>query len=133
MFALEGTPFTIHIFIGKVPATTPYDYLPGSTQVGDVYNSVAPPTRGIQQGCDNCARQQADHITVAGQVILTNVLLQRIRDGTRHEYGSIDDDSFHYLRSMRQSEVIPFLKANLHWRVTKVSAITNMIEDKIVV
>ena len=64
----------------------------------------------------------AEGIKVAGQVILTNSLLERIIEGTRHEYGSTDDDSFHYLRSMRRSDVIPFLKVNLHWRVSKVSA-----------
>ena len=113
-FALEGKPFTVHIFLGDVPAQVPYIFAEHPTQVGSVYNFSVP--SGLigrdSHGCDNCIKQQSAHVKSTGQVILTDTLVEHIRAGIR--------DQGMQLRSLEKEDVVEYLKTNLHWRVTTV-------------
>ncbi|KAI1800384.1 Di-copper centre-containing protein [Daldinia bambusicola] len=114
-FELDGHPFIIHIFVGKVPDEVPYKT--GHTQVGQVVNFSAQPgsLSDSGAGCGNCRRQQADHVESTGRVALTNALITRWKNKIQHENS---DGGPSVLGSMNREDVVPFLKSNLHWRVT---------------
>lgn len=99
-FALEGDAFTVHIYIGK------------DKEVGIVYNfSARPEETGGPEGCGNCRSQQEDETLATGQVHITVPLLHDVEDSAV-ELGSLHPD-----------HVEEYLKKNLHWKVTKVSAV----------
>ena len=121
-FALGGTSFTIHIFIGKVPDQLPYSFQEPGTQVGEVFNfSTEPGSIGNSPaGCQNCRDQQHDHTKSTGRVILTNALITRFKNQVPHEP---DDGGPRVLAGMDPHHVVPFLKSNFHWRVTSMGVL----------
>ncbi|KAI1470529.1 common central domain of tyrosinase-domain-containing protein [Daldinia caldariorum] len=127
-FELDGYPFEIHIFVGKVPDETPYKT--GHAQVGQVVNfSVQPASLGDSGvGCGNCRRQQANHIKSTGCVALTNALITRYKNQIQHENS---DGGPSVLKSMGRADVVPFLKSNLHWRVTSRGVLVDLPSLKV--
>ncbi|KAK4691376.1 hypothetical protein P7C71_g5612, partial [Lecanoromycetidae sp. Uapishka_2] len=123
-FALNGTSFTIHIFVGKVPDQLPYTFQAPGTQVGEVFNfSTEPGSMGNSpEGCQNCRNQQHDHTKSTGRVILTNALITRFKNQVPHVPVG---DGPRTLASMKPEDVVPFLKANFHWRVTSMGALVD--------
>jgi tyrosinase len=94
-FALGGSPFTIHIFIGE------------GMIVGNVYNFSAQ-SQITPEGCDNCLRQEEARTLSTGQVPITNALLHELEDDTKS------------LTTLEPEEVGKYLRGMLHWKVTKV-------------
>ncbi len=123
-FALAGRPYAIHIFVGKVPDRLPYTFDdPEGSLVGQVYTFSSPAdTFGtdIEVGCVNCRSQEAAEIESSGTVVLTNALITRWKNQLRHtpRQRLADDEVPHVLESMEPEHVVPFLEANLRWRVT---------------
>ena len=81
-----------------------------------MYNFSGPiEARGVApEGCESCKVQKAEHALSAGQVVLTDYLIEHI---TKQEtLRGIP------LRSLDKDQVIPYLKENLHWRVTDVGS-----------
>lgn len=80
-----------------------------------MYNFSAPSEfRGVDpSGCANCIRQQENHELSTGQCILTDYLIEHIQKDVVSRGLQ--------LRSLEKDEVVQYLKANLHWRVTDVS------------
>ncbi|KAK6957307.1 hypothetical protein Daesc_000090 [Daldinia eschscholtzii] len=122
-FELNGNPFEIHIFIGKVPDET--EYGSGVTYVGEVVNfSTEPRGLGISdRGCENCQIQRANHTRSTGRVALTNSLITRWKNQIQHENS---DGGPSVLRSMEPGDVVPFLTSNLHWRVISMGTLVNL-------
>ena len=86
-----------------------------------MYNFVSPlPATGqsSEGGCANCVSQAEEKKLVTGQVVLTNALLTRHKQKVLHPNETGENE---ILASMRPEDVAPFLKANMHWRVTTVS------------
>ncbi|KAH6990001.1 common central domain of tyrosinase-domain-containing protein [Ilyonectria destructans] len=115
-FALGGRMFIVHIFIGEVPAEPPYTTQdPNVTNylVGEVINlSAEIPEDESTPGCGSCRNQEMDRAKATGRVILTNALITRWKNEIPHNKAP------HVLQSMEREDVVNFLKANLHWRVT---------------
>ena len=112
----------MHILIGEVPKRdTPDDGIEYKNVVGDVYNFVAPISEGdsISGGCANCKAQAEKKLQCTGQIVLTNALVTRYKQRLLHEnrYSGTDND---VLASMKPEDVVPFLKRNLHWRISDV-------------
>jgi tyrosinase len=69
-FALGGSPFTIHIYIGSGH----------HTKVGTVYNFSTPAhATGGPDGCKNCRNQEDAAVLATSQVPITNALLRMRR------------------------------------------------------
>ncbi|KZS90427.1 Di-copper centre-containing protein [Sistotremastrum niveocremeum HHB9708] len=95
-FALAGLSFTIHIYIGQ------------NTCVGTLYNFSTPAhTTGVNDGCENCRRQESGHALCTGQVPITSSLLKYVADDGVP------------LSSMEPEQVEAYLKKNLTWKITK--------------
>ena len=71
-------------------------------------------------GCQNCRTQQQDRAESTGQVVLTNALITRFKNQIPHEP---EGDGPRTLASMKPEDVVPFLKANFHWRVTSMGTL----------
>jgi len=114
-FALEGRPFSITFFLGDVPDHSAYDFADDPTAISRVYNfSSKVENRGVDaSGCGNCQKQKDGGALFSGQVILTDYLIERIEQAE-----SVRGLT---LSSLEPEEVVPYLKANLHWRITDVS------------
>lgn len=80
-FALGGRPYTIHIFVGKVPDQLPYTFdAPEGSLVGQVYTFLSPADQlgtEAEVGCGNCHSQEAARVMSSGTVVLTNALITR--------------------------------------------------------
>jgi len=113
---LGGRPFTISIFVGKVSEVVPYDFHdPESSLVGQVYNFTSPDEGETR--CDNCAEQARNKTLASGRVVLTNSLITRWKQQlVHHPDPGVDGPTV--LASMDPHDVVPFLTANLHWRIT---------------
>ncbi|KAF5988305.1 di-copper centre-containing protein [Fusarium bulbicola] len=115
-FALDGVPFSIHIFVGK-PGEAPYLFTGEDPPVGEIVNFSSPKElEGETSGCGNCRSQAADHTKSTGRVVLTNALITRWKNRIPHTPD--DPNAPKVLQSMKPEDVVEFLKHNLHWRVT---------------
>ena len=81
-----------------------------------MYNFSGPSeARGIgPEGCDYCKVQEAEHALSAGQVVLTDYLIEHVTK--QRPLRGIP------LRSVDKGQVIPYSKENLHWRVTDIGS-----------
>lgn len=116
-FALGGNPYLVRIFLGDVPPGPPFYFADTPTQVGLVYNFSSPPLgRGTgEEGCQNCARQrEAGHLST-GQLVLTDYLAEWVRKGLQGRDGE-------RLGGLGREEVGRWLRKELHWRISDVSA-----------
>ncbi|KAK0713932.1 hypothetical protein B0T26DRAFT_678207 [Lasiosphaeria miniovina] len=124
--ALGGRQFTVYIFVGKVPSTLPYDvHGPKGSLVGQVvsFTSLATEAGGGGQGCTKCTQQAVDRTQATGRVVLTNGLITRWKQQLVHTPRSSTSSSGGSpppaaLASMSPVDLVHFLEANLHWRVT---------------
>lgn len=127
-FALKGRPFTIYVSIGKRPEQdTKFDAIECKNVVGEVYNFVGF-IEGDEKkigGCENCRKQAKKQAESTGQVVLTNALITRWKQLLHHE-NDHDGTDHDVLKSMKPSDVIPFLKRNLSWQITEVSISSSM-------
>ena len=115
---MDGHPFTIRFFIGNVPEGNNNAITQALTQVGEIYNFVDP-VDFEQGGCENCAKQKRDRLQVTGQIPLTNALLTRFKQKIPHE---TESGEIMTLTGMDPEQIVPFLQAQFHWRVTDVSS-----------
>lgn len=116
-YALDGHPFTIRFFIGKVPDGGYAEVSQALTQVGEIYN-FCDPVEFDKPNCENCAKQARAHLKITGQVPLTNPLLTRFKQQIPHE---TDSGEKTILEGMEPEQVVRFLRDHFHWRVTDVS------------
>ncbi|KAK4187328.1 hypothetical protein QBC35DRAFT_498812 [Podospora australis] len=131
-FAFGGQPYTINIFVGRVPENVPYTFDdPEGSLVGQVYTFSSPADRlGTSEeiGCVNCRSQEAAEVMSSGTVVLTNALITRwknqLEHTPRHAVLAGDEEQVpRVLKSMEPKDVVPFLQANLRWRVTSLGGI----------
>ncbi|KAJ4258014.1 hypothetical protein NW762_008151 [Fusarium torreyae] len=115
-FALNGRGYRIDIFIGKVPDQAPYNFQEVDSLVGQVVNFSSEVPDAETRGCANCRKQQAEKVQSTGRVILTNALITRFKNQLEHTPAR--ENGINVLRGMNPENVIPFLRDNLHWRVT---------------
>ena len=115
-FALDGSPYSITFFLGDVPEHSAYNFADDLTAIGRVYNfSSQAEGRGVDEsGCGNFKKQRDEHALFTGQVILTDYLIERIILGQAQRGLT--------LTSLDEDEVVNYLRTNLHWRITDVSA-----------
>ncbi|KAL8832127.1 MAG: hypothetical protein Q9191_000449 [Dirinaria sp. TL-2023a] len=112
-FAIGGYPYHIRLFLGDVPPEGhSLSFGDTPTQVGHIYNFSGPMNaRGATaEGCENCKAQYEKHALSAGQIVLTDYLVEDIIK-ERQQRGLT-------LASLSRSEVIEYLRKNLHWRIT---------------
>lgn len=103
-FALGGDAFKVHIYVGK------------DKEVGTVYNfSARPEETGGPEGCGNCRSQQEDETLATGQVHVTVPLLDAVQNSSIA------------LSSLHPDHVEEYLKKHLHWKVTKVSVVSDCV------
>jgi len=128
-----GRTFTIHVFVGKVPdGNLPFDFHdPEGSLVGQVFNFTSTEDGAVGEdgesgsGCDNCAAQATNRTLATGRVVLTNALITRWKNQLTHtpEPG-VEGPTV--LASMEPNDVVPFLAANLHWRITADSGLLSI-------
>ncbi|KAJ8073000.1 hypothetical protein PM082_019866 [Marasmius tenuissimus] len=92
-----GVSFGIPLFVGSVPENLE-EWLTSENFVGAQYTFV----NSTPESCGNCRTQQ--NVTIEGFVHLNDVLIRRSG-----------------LESLESSDVVPYLKENLHWRAIKAS------------
>ena len=115
-FAIGGYPYHVRFFLGDVSQEGPtFAFGTTPTQIGHIYNFSGPTNaRGATaDGCDNCKDQLEEHALTAGQVVLTDYLVENIAK-QRQQRGLT-------LETLSRQEVIQYLRTNLHWRITDVS------------
>ncbi len=66
------------------------------------------------EGCEYCEKQKAEQALSSGQVILTDYLVENITKQRALRNMT--------LGTLEPNEVIPYLKENLHWRISDVSS-----------
>ncbi|KAK0749661.1 common central domain of tyrosinase-domain-containing protein [Schizothecium vesticola] len=118
-----GQPFTVNIFIGKVPTAIPFDFHDEEgSLVGQVYNFTSPDEGEVR--CENCAGQAIQNTLATGRVVLTNSLITRWKDALTHtpDPGVAGPT---VLASMEPTDVVPFLATNLHWRITAANGLVD--------
>ena len=122
-FALGGEPYSICVFLREFSLDGSLLFRDTPTQHGLVFNlSGAPEERGVgPEGCESCQVQQAEHALSAGQVVLTDYLIEHATK--QRTLRGIP------LHSMDKDQMIPYLKDNLHWRVTDVGFEVVLPED----
>jgi tyrosinase len=118
-----GQPFTVNIFIGKVPTAIPFDFHDEEgSLVGQVYNFTSPDEGEVR--CENCAGQAIQKTLATGRVVLTNSLITRWKDALTHTPNpGVTGPTV--LASMEPTDVVPFLAANLHWRITAANGLVD--------
>lgn len=133
--ALGGRPYTVHIFVGKIPDQLPYTFgNPEGSLVGQLYTFSSPADRqgtSAEVGCVNCRDQQAAEVMSSGTVVLTNALITRWKNRLEHTprqrmLSSSDGEAEEVprvLASMEPEDVVPFLHTNLRWRVTSLEGL----------
>ncbi|KAK0704488.1 hypothetical protein B0H67DRAFT_557288 [Lasiosphaeris hirsuta] len=132
-FALGGHPYSIHIFVGKVPDRLPYTFDdPEGSLVGQVYTFSSPADQqgtDAEVGCANCRAQEAAEVESSGTVVLTNALITRWKNQLVHtprqrlSDGDEGEEVPRVLASMEPQDVVPFLRTNFRWRVTSLEGL----------
>ena len=97
--ALNGA-FSIYYFVGDFPSDF-NDYEVAPTFAGLEHIFAAP-----AEACDNCGHQREEHQLAANTNPITAILLDYVKNGK--------------LPDLHPENVVPFLRANLHWRVVGV-------------
>lgn len=89
----------MHVFLGEFePATNTWSTQSALVGTFTVFG------KGLTTGCEKCAVDAEAQLEVSGTVNLTPALIQSVEDGL--------------LGSVQRENVIPWLRRNLHWRVT---------------
>ena len=101
-YALNAS-FFVHIFLGDFnPDPFQWSFEPNLVGTHCIFVNDPNTTE-----CGKCKRDQANDLQVTGAIPLTTALLDAVRTGR--------------LRSLDPVDVEPYLRTNLHWRVTRVS------------
>jgi tyrosinase len=91
--------YIVHVFVGEFDTNTDtwctQDALVGTFTVFG---------KALTTGCEKCARDAEEEMEVSGTVNLTAALIKEVNAG--------------HLGSVEKANVIPWLRNNLHWRVT---------------
>jgi len=101
-YALDSS-FFIHIFLGDFnPDPFKWSFEPNLVGTHCIFVNNPHTTR-----CAKCKRDQTNDLQVTGAIPLTMTLIDAVHAGT--------------LASLDPADVEPYLKSNLHWRVTRVN------------
>ncbi len=103
-FALGGHPYSIRIFLREFSLDGSLLFQDTPTQLGLVYNFSGPTeARGMgPEGCEYCKVLEAEHPLSAGQVVLTDYVIEHITKQRTLRGVS--------LRSLDKDQLIPYLK-----------------------
>lgn len=93
----------MHVFLGNFNREHSISWNSASNKVGSV-NVLGD---SLDTGCEKCHEDQANALTITGQVPLTLALAERYLAG--------------FLDNLSVEAVIPYLQQNLHWRISLVS------------
>jgi len=109
---LFGQTYRVHIFLGPFDTDTATWH----TQDALVGTFVSLGRSQSQEtgGCGKCKTDAEENLMITGTVPLTAALLKEFKKGN--------------LGSVEKQNVIPYLKENLHWRVTLVFSIACLAE-----
>lgn len=99
-----GGDVQVHVFLGPVQEQNVQLWAVSPNHVGAFVTLGQDETTG----CEKCQQDQADHTQVTGQIPLTLALTERYLA--------------QLLPDLSEDSVIPYLKQNLHWKVTVVSS-----------
>lgn len=100
----------MHVFLGNFNRDDPISWNSASNKVGSV-NVLGD---SLDTGCEKCQEDQANALTVTGQVPLTLALAERYLAGL--------------LDNLSVEAVIPYLQQNLHWRVSLVGFLPPLLK-----
>jgi tyrosinase len=95
-----GGSFQVHIFIRDVPP----DHSSWVVHDNNVGTYAVLGSDRQTTGCEKCQSDADRELIVTGIIILTEALIDRVTAGE--------------LRSLTPEDVVPYLKENLHWRIT---------------
>lgn len=95
-----GGNYVVHVFLGDPDDSTPILYVTNQSHVG----AFATFGQDEDTACQNCQDGRAAGLQITGQIPLTIALVER------YMAGLVD--------SLTPEHVIPYLRENLHWRVT---------------
>ena len=110
-YALNGSPYTIHFFLGDAPAGAASTYARADNHIGCVYtfSSRLEHEAPESAGCQNCAAQKKKGVLSTAQVPITSPLLSTAKN-----------PQIPQLQSLEPEGVESYLTANLHWRAVEV-------------
>lgn len=111
------------MFIGSVKDEQTERYLTKKNEVG--FSSVFATTP--EAPCANCAKQREDGMTYEDAIPITPSLTAYLRSNTDSEVDG-PQMSLRTLDSFKPEHVVPFLKANLVWRLTDTAS--NLLDDQ---
>ena len=97
-FELGGSPYTIHVYLGK-------------DKVGSVYNFSSRFPEDGDGSCGNCNKQREAKQLFTGQVPITSALIKAVRNPDIHD-----------LQAIKKEDVRTWLTKQLNWRVTVASS-----------
>ena len=119
-FAFDGS-FNIHIFIGSIKDDQPERFITKKNEVG--FSSIFASTPNAP--CANCIQQREDNMLYEDAIPMTTALLAYLKTNSA---ASGPDPALRTLESFRPEHVVPFLKANIGWRITDTAS--NLINDE---
>jgi tyrosinase len=107
-YALRGTAYSLHFFIGVVPDDAK-DLLKLSSYVGTVYTFSTPLELEGDGPCENCIKQQKEKVMSRAQVPITATLLDHCANPDIPEF-----------TTMAPAAVEDYLNKHLTWRAVEV-------------
>lgn len=119
-FAFNGS-FNIHLFIGPINDDQPERFITKKNEVG--FSSIF--ASSIDAPCANCIQQREDGMLYEDAIPITTALLAYLQSNTG---SSGPNPTLRTLESFRPEHVVPFLKANIGWRLTDLAS--NLITDE---
>ena len=118
-FAFDGS-FNIHLFIGYIKNEQPELYITKNLEVGftGVFASA------YSSPCANCHIQRQEGLIYEDAIPISPYLFDYLTSNTATDG---PEQALRTLESFRPEHVVPFLKANIGWRVTDIAS--NLIDD----
>jgi hypothetical protein len=121
-FAFNGS-FNIHLFIGYIKPDQPERFLTKKNEVGLTGIFATTP----DSPCSNCAQQRSDNMIYEDAIPITPALYSYLRSNTAPESeGPLM--SLRTLENFEPENVVPFLKANVAWKLTDMAS--NLIDGE---
>lgn len=117
-YAFDGS-FNVHLFLGHVKDDQPQRFITKKNEVGFT-GIFATPQSGVE-GCSNCVKQREEDVFIEDTIPLTTALYSFLT-ASEGSNTLIPQAEKKTVDNLLPEEVVPFLKENLRWRMTDLSA-----------
>ena len=112
-YAFGGEPFWVKLYLAKGEEPD----IKTDKIMAEVFNfSQKPQLADGQVACENCKDGQENDVWATAYISITPLLTKLIKEGKK--------DDKNKLTTMRQGEVLQYLRKNAYWRVIKVCGIS---------